>query len=209
MLIEFIRQNVKKGDLGYTGEAANYPLDYKGMKGNMVPHHLLKILIEKLGLTKNVCMNSLNLGLGSIKTDKRALTPVDVIRKHAKGCLEEKNSHLLIIFVDKIGKFRVGHQNIVIIDKKNKKVVFFEPRGKVGSKFADIFRGVDLDLKKDRDDISATATGKGKNQYEYIPVYGSQSLFGADNMYCRLYCILFALVFLNNYKQYYPETYYV
>ena len=102
-------------------------------------------------------MNSLNLGLGSIKTDKHALTPVEVIRKHAKGCLEEKG-HLLFIFVDKIGRFRVGHQNIVIIDKKNKKVVFFEPRSKVGSKFADIFRGVDLDLKKDREDISATAT---------------------------------------------------
>ena len=101
-------------------------------------------------------MSSLDINLGSIKTDKHALTPVKVIQNHAKGCLEEKG-HLLFIFVDKIGRFRVGHQNIIIIDKENKKVVFFEPRGKVSSKFADIFRGVDLDLKKDQKDISATA----------------------------------------------------
>ena len=57
MLIEFIRSNVKKA-IGLYGEEANYPVDYKGMKGNMVPHHLLRILIEKLGLKKK-CMYEL------------------------------------------------------------------------------------------------------------------------------------------------------
>lgn len=203
--MEFIRLNVTKGKLGYAEAVFNDPVDYPVMKGNLFPNKLLKILIEKCNLKKNVCMSSLDINLSSIKTLKNADTPVKVIRKHAEGCLNEKNSHLLFIFVDKIGRFRVGHQNIIIIDKINKKVIFFEPRGKVGSKFADIFRGVDLDLKKDRDDISATAVGKDKSQYEYIPVYGSQSIFGTDNMYCRLYCILFALVFLHNYDSFSPD----
>ena len=56
-------------------------------------------------------MSSLDINLSSIKTLKNADTPVKVIRKHAEGCLNEKNSHLLFIFVDQIQGWSSKYNN--------------------------------------------------------------------------------------------------